>query len=283
MSCAFATFMRAGTAAVCLAAITSPLFAQPLPRIASINVCTDQLLMQFADPAQVVGLSPYSRDGEQSFAAKQAGRFRRLSGEAEDVLMLKPDIVVSGSFTRRATREMLKAQGQRMVEFDTARTIDDIRAQMVLMGNVTGQPDRARAAVAALDAAVERTKAATRGASFRVLAVSRRGWVSGADNLIDELMRASGLRNAAAESGLPDGGFASLEAIISVRPDLLLLSEQDDFAEDQGRAFLLHPVLERLYPAEKRLFVPERLTVCGGAMFAEALDRLAAQLEKIRR
>ena len=32
------------------------------PRIASINVCTDQLLLTLADPEQILGLSPYSRD-----------------------------------------------------------------------------------------------------------------------------------------------------------------------------------------------------------------------------
>ncbi len=272
----------AAAAIAALMSAAASAWPQTLPRIASINVCTDQLLLQLADPGQIVGLSPYSRDGEQSFAAKEAGRFRRLSGEAEDVLMLKPDIVVSGSFTRRATREMLKAQGQRMAEFDTVRSIDDIRAQMARMGDLAGHPDHARVSISALDAAVARARA-TAMKPYRVLAVSRRGWVSGNDNLTHALMQATGLRNAAAEAGLPAGGFASLETIISLKPDLLLLSEPGDFAEDQGRAFLLHPALERLYPPDKRLVVPERLTVCGGAMFAEALDLLTAQLGKIGR
>src|SRR5215204_1442483 len=32
------------------------------PRVASINLCTDQLLLSLADPDQIVGLSPYIRD-----------------------------------------------------------------------------------------------------------------------------------------------------------------------------------------------------------------------------
>jgi iron complex transport system substrate-binding protein len=32
--------------------------AADLPRIASINICTDQLLMILADPPQILGLSP---------------------------------------------------------------------------------------------------------------------------------------------------------------------------------------------------------------------------------
>src|SRR6201999_378458 len=49
--------------------------AAELPRIASINVCTDQLLMALADPAQILGLSPYARDPALSWDAAKAGRF----------------------------------------------------------------------------------------------------------------------------------------------------------------------------------------------------------------
>ena len=44
---------------------------------------------------------------------------------------------------------------------------------------------------------------------------------------------------------------------------------------------MLHPALERFYPAAKRLVIPERLTVCGGPRLSEALDRLASELERV--
>jgi len=45
----------------------------------------------------------------------------------------------------------------------------------------------------------------------------------------------------------------------------------------------LHPALERFYPPEKRIVIPERLTVCGGVMMAEALDVLTAELKRVSR
>jgi iron complex transport system substrate-binding protein len=59
------------------------------------------------------------------------------------------------------------------------------------------------------------------------------------------------------------------------------VSEDSGFAEDEGSAFLLHPALERFYPVTKRIVIPERLTVCGGPMLAEALERLASELERV--
>ncbi len=128
--------------------------AAELPRIASINVCTDQLLLALADPAQILGLSPYARDPARSWDAARAGQFPRLSGMAEDVLVLKPDVVVAGRFTRLATRQLLKDKGMRVVEFDAARSLDDVKKQIGLMGEVTGHPDRAAAEIGRLDTAI---------------------------------------------------------------------------------------------------------------------------------
>ena len=47
--------------------------------------------------------------------------------------------------------------------------------------------------------------------------------------------------------------------------------------------FLLHPALERFYPPSKRIVIPDRLTVCGGVMLADALDVLIAELERVER
>ncbi|MBN8990094.1 MAG: ABC transporter substrate-binding protein [Rhizobiales bacterium] len=255
--------------------------AAELPRVASINLCTDQLLVTLADPAQILGLSPYSRDPARSWDPVKAAQFPKLSGEAEDVLVLKPDVVVAGRFTKRATRELLKQKGLRVAEFDAARSLDDVKQQIRQMGNLVQHPDRADAEIKRLDAAMAHAREIVSRKRYRVLALSRRGWVSGGDSLISSLLATAGLNNAAAELGYKLGGFSSLEAIVSLKPDFLLVSEASDFAEDEGRAFILHPALERFYPASKRLVIPEKLTVCGGPRLSEALDRLASELERV--
>ena len=257
--------------------------ASNLPRIASINLCTDQLLITLADPPQILGLSPYSRDPARSWAAAQADSFLRLSGTAEDVLMLQPDVVVAGRFTKLATRELLKEKGLRVVEFDAARSLDDVKKQIRLMGDVTRHPDRASAEIDRLDAAIAHVRQLAAPKPHRVLAISRRGWVTGGDSLTSSLLANAGLSNAAKDLGIKSGRFATLETIVDLKPDFILVSDDSGFAEDEGSAFLLHPALERFYPATKRIVIPERLTVCGGPMLSEAMDRLASELERVDR
>jgi len=117
----------------------APALAAGLPRIASMNVCTDQLLIPLADPEQILGLSRFSRDAWQSWAADDARRYPTLSGGAEDVLVLAPDIVVASSFDKRSTRELLKEQGLHLAEFAVPRNLDEVKAQIRRMGEIAFQ------------------------------------------------------------------------------------------------------------------------------------------------
>lgn len=250
-------------------------------RVASINMCTDQLLLALADPGQIAGLGPYARDPHLSWSAEEAGRYPRLSGEAEDLLVLAPDVVLAGRYGKRATRDLLRAKRIPVEEFDAARNIEDVKGQIRRVGDLVGHPERANAMIARIDDAIERARAQASRWHGRVLALSRRGWVTGGDSLISSLLSTVGLSNAAADLGLKYGGFASLEAIVSSRPDLLLLAEDNPSAEDQGKALLLHPAIQHAYPPSRRIVVPEQLTICGGAMLPVALDRLARSIEQI--
>src|SRR5471030_905998 len=130
---------------------SAPAFAANLPRIASMNVCTDQLLITLADPVQILGLSRYSRDAWQSFAADDASRYKILSGGAEDILVLRPDVVVASLFDKRSTREFLREKGLHLAEFTVPRNLDEVKIQIRQMGEITGHPDRAAAEIARLD------------------------------------------------------------------------------------------------------------------------------------
>jgi iron complex transport system substrate-binding protein len=271
-----ATALAALSAAFCV-----PACAAGLPRIVSMNVCTDQLLIALADPEQIVGLSRFSRDA--SWAGDNISRYPILSGGAEDVLVSRPDIVVASLFDKRSTRELLKEHGLHVAEFALPQTLDQAKIQIREMGEIVGHPDRATREIARLDAAIARARQMVVDRHFSVLPLSRRGWVSGRDSFVSSLMSEAGLFNAAGDLGNGMGGFASLEAIVNLKPDFLLVSQAGDHAGDDGQAFLLHPALERFYPPARRIVIPERLTECGGVMLAEALDALVKELKRVER
>jgi iron complex transport system substrate-binding protein len=272
----------AALAAWCVALLGSA-SAADLPRIASMNLCTDQLLISLADPGQILGLSRYEGGRFKSFAVEGAEQFRVLSGGAEDILQLHPDVVVASLYDKRSTRELLKEKGLHLAEFAVPRNLDEVRAQILEMGDLVGHPDRASAEIARLDAAIARARETVSQHQYKVLPLSQRGWVSGSDSLLSSLLAETGLFNAAGDLGITFGGYASLEAIVNLKPDFIVVADASERAQDDGHAFLLHPALERLYPPSRRIVIPDRLTVCGGVMIADALDRLVSELKRVEK
>lgn len=270
------------TRAMMVAALALPCgAASAVPRIVSMNICTDQLLLAIADPAQIMGLSRFSRDMRQGWLGQAARRFPVLSGGAEDILVMKPEVVAGSDFDKRSTREILKANGIHLVEFPIPRTLADVRDQIRQMGDLVGHPDRAASEIARLDAAISGAKRAVGGRHFRILALSRRGWVPGRDSFVGAILAEAGLVNAAGELGIGFGGFVSMEEIIKLQPDFLVVSDAGGRAEDDGSAFLLHPALEHFYPRARRIVIPDRMTECGGVMLADALNALASELKRV--
>jgi iron complex transport system substrate-binding protein len=250
--------------------------------IVSLNMCTDQLLLDLAPSGQIRGLSPFARDGARSWLAAKAEGLSVLSGTAEEVVLMRPDLVVAGRFTKRATREFIRSQNIPLEEFDVVRTVAEAKQQIARFGVITGATEKATLRNAELDEAAAALKGVASSSKLRVLPLSRRGWVSGRETLMSDLLMQAGLVNAATELGWRSGGFVTLEAIVKLRPDAILISRERSSAEDQGSALLLHPAIQELFPPERRIIVSERLTVCGGPMLVEAMRALADQISRLK-
>lgn len=272
--------MKRWLAAVLLAVCPLAVAQAAGPKAVSINMCTDQLLLALADDDQILGLSPYARDPSMSWHAARATGFPRLSGLAEDVLPLKPALVLTATFVKPETRAMLSRAGLRIEEFDSANSIDEVRQQIRRAGTLLAQPDRAEAAIRRIDLAQEQMRSVTAVSPMRVLPLARRGWVSGGRSLTTDMLEQSGLINLGGEATGAIGGRLALETIVALKPDRLLVTDRPDHADDQGTAFLRHPALERTAPATGRLAIPQAMTVCAGPMLADALERMAAELRQ---
>ncbi len=267
-------------AALCMA---MPAAAETPSRIVSINLCADELLLALADPAQIAALSPYAVDPTLSFMAKEAEAFRHDAGEAETVVDIGPDLVLAGRFTKLATREMLGRLGFRVVLLDAARSVAQSIGQIRQVAELVGHPERGEALIAEIDAAMQRAEATGAALADKPSAAvyQRRGYVTGAETLTGELLSKVGFDNAGGRLAGKTGGFVPLERLIADRPDFLVVASATTQSQDQGSALLAHPALAAFYPPEKRVVLPEMLTVCAGPSLPAAFDRLTAEFARV--
>jgi iron complex transport system substrate-binding protein len=256
-----------------------PVQADAPRRIVSFNLCADQLVVALADSDQIAALSPYAQDRHLSAVAEQARRFPQLDWSAEGTVALRPDLVLVGPRDRRETRQMLAAIGVAVTDVALIADIDAARTQIRTAAALFGHPERGEVMVSALDAARARLAAASRGISRTALIVERGGYVNGPASLAAVLLAEAGLRPP---PGGPAGygGYVALESLLVIRPDFLVLKDPPAQAEDQGALFFTHPAIRTLYPAERRIALPTKYTLCGGPALIEAMDYLADVLTR---
>src|SRR5262245_2879776 len=96
-------------------------------RVVSFNICADQLAVALADPAQIVGLSPYATQPALSAVAEEARAFPQIQWHAESTISLNPDLVLVGPRDRSVTQRLLTALGFRVVEIEFVSTIAQAR------------------------------------------------------------------------------------------------------------------------------------------------------------
>ncbi len=251
-------------------------------RIASFNLCADQLVAVLADPEQVVGLSPYASDPNISAVAEKAQQFPRLKLQAEALVPLKPDLVLVGAWDRPLTQRLLRSLGFRVVRVGVASNLDGARAQIREIAALIGQPARGEALIADIDAAQRRLQVAVRPASTSALLVGNNGYTVGPDSLAAALMTEAGLTPP---GGAPPGygGYVPLERLIELRPDYLVMSSAIEEPNGQGAVYVTHPALRAMYPALRRIVLPSRYTLCAGPSLIAAFDYLAEAMAKLPR
>jgi len=236
--------LRALTAALGLAlGAAHPAWAAP-ERVVSLNICTDLLALSLAGPGQVVSVSYLSQDPRLSPMAGVADAYPANHGRAEEVFLMKPDLVLAGTFAARPAVRMLRRLGVEVAEFPPERSFDDIRAHLTRMGQLLGQEETAAALVAAFDARLA-TFDVPDGKHPRVALYGPNGYTTGQGTLADDILAAAGFRNIAAEAGIPGGGTLPLEKLVLLQPDLIVTGARYPGAS-RAEALLDHPALAAL-------------------------------------
>lgn len=245
-------------------------------RIVSLNLCADQYLMRLADKGQIAALSPLARNEDLSLYAEEAEDYPIVASRAEAVMALHPDLIITGAFTGGPTVAMLKRHGFPIFELPVTTTLADVTEEIRGLAKAIGQPDRGKAMIADFKRRMTERPSLSAEAPT-ALFYQRRGFATGRDSLITEVMEMAGLRNLMGEMGLKGTQQIPLEAVIAHSPDFLIVDAPPG-AMDQGSGVPRHPALGRRIPPERHIYLPLKLLFCAGPAMADAVQSLKRQV-----
>lgn len=192
---------------------------------------------------------------------------------------MRPDLVIAGTYTTRATVDMLKRLGIPVVEFAPANNLDDIRARAAKMGEVMGQEARAMRLIAQFNTDLAAARA-PEGPRPRAAIYYANSYTSGDETLASSVMEAAGLANLAIELGFEGGGRLPLESLVMADPDLVVTGRQFD-TPALAQAVLKHPALRVVQADAGTAPVADRDWVCGTPFVIAAIKRLVAARDAV--
>lgn len=261
---------------VLLLGACTPLPPQPAttihPSFVSLNPCADAVLVEVADPAQVRGLSHFSREpGASSLGVARARRFASNSGTLEEIVALHPDIVIGDAFTSAPTAAAIERMGMRLERYQFEPDVATSLAQVRRVAALAGHPERGEALVRRIEASLAAAAPPAGEAPVSAVVWQSGGMVPGSGTLIADLLRRTGFRQLSAVRGMRQGEILPLELMLADPPQVILATGNPLSNEDRA---LSHPALRALRGTRRERLDPSLLW-CGGPTIVRAAGRLA--------
>lgn len=275
--------IRGVSLSLCVALLATPTRAAPPERIVSLNVCADQILVDLVPRERIAAVTHLATDPLTSAKPERAAGIPQTRGAAEDVVALKPDLVLVGEYSTPATTDLLRRLGFRVEPVALPQSLTGIRDVIRHMADLVGEPARGGELIATMDRRI--AAAAPRASSAvkpRALVYQINNFVAREGSLVDEAMRIAGLENAAHGLRFAKGGQIGVEDILVAKPDVLILASGPDAYRTSVGDNLRHPALKDAKSWKTELLLPWPLWLCATHHVAEAIERLASARDAAR-
>lgn len=265
------TILVAGMASLALPASAA---ASPPRRIVSLNPCLDAILVRLAPRHQIAAISHFSRISQQSNIYPLAQTLPITHETAEEIVSLRPDLVLSSQHSSRATRNALARLGIAVELFGVPQSIEESLEQVDRIGALTEHAERSSALRSHITRHIEQSRVRPNERRLKAVVFQPNGFAAGQGTLMSEMMGIAGFDNVAGRYGVGKWGNLALEQIISNPPEVLLSGAGSQGAKSWAERIMLHPALRSISHRMVQVEFPEKFLYCGGPVLIDTAAAL---------
>ena len=236
---------------------------ETVSKVLSLDLCTDWILAKHAHPSQVLALSPLTRQYPVDWIDQN---WPTHNGSLEQILELKPDLVITGEYNAIMLRKRLQELGVRVEILSLPKNLSEISDYEQRLLSLIGSPKDKTSKPPQLNPY-----------SFpkqTLLLLGANGIGTGRNTLEDDLLQYAGWENYLSDTGYIN---LDLEQIATNPPDAILWSAPPSAA--LSNLFAKHPVLKKAIPSKQWLDSDAWSWQCPGPWTWDLIDLLISQLQ----
>ncbi len=205
--------------------------SKPPVRIASTTEGTDEILSALVPRKNVVMVTTFASQPLYSNVVGWAKGIRAINQvNAEQVLSVKPDLVLMASYNSPGVVAQIEQTGAPVFEFANFNSIRDIEANIALVGRLVGQQPRADRVVQAMKKQLGViSHDVAQQHRVTVLDYSSYGYAAGKNTTVDSIIRHAGGINAA--SNISGWKMITDEEIVKMNPQVIIDARGDSLAK----------------------------------------------------
>jgi iron complex transport system substrate-binding protein len=214
-------------------------------RIVSLTYGTDEILLDLVDENRVIGISKYSGNTDISFLpADKADRIpHRVGNDVEQIMALKPDLVISSTAMPADVTNVLRSSGIPVYVSVIAANWDEMEVKVRGVAKAVHEEAAGESMVQEMESKKakleEKLSSIGPGEERCALGLSFRGILGKKGTLFSEVLVMAHVKDGAARYDVPKGtnAYLSMEILPEIDPDVILLPVWKVKAGDDEKEF----------------------------------------------
>ncbi len=213
-------------------------------RIITASVGHDEMTLALVPLDRLVAVGGASKDQTYSNVASVLQGKTEISRDPETIISQAPDIVVTSPFFSADGIVALSKVGIPVIQTELEQGPEARINSILLMGYIYGEEERAIEFATEVRERYEALIGVTGPVETRprVLALTQFGdkiWTAGTDSTEGGVISAAGGLNVAAEAGIEGNQTTSLEGVIAMNPEVIVIAQPVEFGAEEFRQSLL--------------------------------------------
>ena len=248
-------------------------------RVASLNLCTDELLLSLADPDQIISLTWLAREESLSPFFEPARPYHQNNGRAGDVIPLNPDLVFLSEFSPANALGLLETVGIKSVVVPEPRTTTQLLENIRAMSSAIDQVKKGEELISLFSSRLKSIVEDKSGQKISALLLSPGIASFGSSAVKIEILKMLNIRVLNQEKPSLANRYLAIEELTRSSPDFVIIDKYSSDYPSVSEEILKHPLIQS---SLKTIEVDAKDWLCSTHKLLDTIEHINTKIGHIK-